>query len=365
MKAYLLKLYKSFLNSKLITKIFVILSLIIYAAILSITLIKVEYEVIMPGGLTPVSDYINIDTDKKMGEVYTVSVYTKREISLFQKWIGKLNPHLDLEKYDPKNVLTNEEDIKQGEIYRNLSIKYSVIVAYTEAMKNNPNVNITYEFTGAVIYHKFKNTPKELSLGDTITKVNGEPVTIDNYEKILLRNSPIDTDTCNVNQKEITLTVIKEGERDETDIIVNDNCNKKYLIEAFLLPDFNIKEATPKFNQKKINNLGPSGGLMQTLGIYNALVDEDVTKGYRIVGTGTINLNGTSGIIGGVKQKIITAQLIDLLYNYPIDIFFVTADNFKEAKYIYERLPNPSFELIEVNSFSAVLEHLNKKVAKK
>ena len=42
---------------------------------------------------------------------------------------------------------------------------------------------------------------------------------------------------------------------------------------------------------------------MFTLEIYNQLVDEDLTRGHEIAGTGTINEKGEIGPIGGIQQK--------------------------------------------------------------
>ncbi|ANU27880.1 SepM family pheromone-processing serine protease [Planococcus versutus] len=61
---------------------------------------------------------------------------------------------------------------------------------------------------------------------------------------------------------------------------------------------------------------GPSAGLMFTLEILNQLEDEDITKGYDIAGTGTMESDGSVGRIGGIDQKIMAADSAD------IDIFF-------------------------------------------
>jgi PDZ domain-containing protein len=61
---------------------------------------------------------------------------------------------------------------------------------------------------------------------------------------------------------------------------------------------------------------GPSAGFMFALEIYNQLTEKDITKGYRIAGTGTINTDGIVGRIGGVHQKIVAAD------NAKADIFF-------------------------------------------
>ncbi len=53
---------------------------------------------------------------------------------------------------------------------------------------------------------------------------------------------------------------------------------------------------------------GPSAGLAFTLEIYDSLTDRRLTNGKRIAVTGTIDLDGTVGMIGGMKQKAIGAR---------------------------------------------------------
>ncbi len=59
---------------------------------------------------------------------------------------------------------------------------------------------------------------------------------------------------------------------------------------------------------------GPSAGLMFTLGVIDALTADDLTRGHRIAGTGTIRLDGDVGPIGGVRQKVIAAREADVGY---------------------------------------------------
>jgi PDZ domain-containing protein len=53
---------------------------------------------------------------------------------------------------------------------------------------------------------------------------------------------------------------------------------------------------------------GPSAGLMFTLGVYDLLTENDLTGGRKIAGTGTIDLDGNVGTIGGVQQKVVAAE---------------------------------------------------------
>ena len=54
----------------------------------------------------------------------------------------------------------------------------------------------------------------------------------------------------------------------------------------------------------KINDIGgPSAGMMFALGIIDKLTPRDDTGGYVIAGTGTIDVDGTVGAIGDIRQK--------------------------------------------------------------
>jgi PDZ domain-containing protein len=56
---------------------------------------------------------------------------------------------------------------------------------------------------------------------------------------------------------------------------------------------------------------GPSAGLMFTLGIIDELTEKELTHGLKISGTGTININGQVGPVGGILQKIAAAEKAD------------------------------------------------------
>jgi PDZ domain-containing protein len=53
---------------------------------------------------------------------------------------------------------------------------------------------------------------------------------------------------------------------------------------------------------------GPSGGLVFALGIVAKLTTEDFLKGRSVAGTGTIDVNGHVGAIGGIGDKMIAAR---------------------------------------------------------
>lgn len=70
---------------------------------------------------------------------------------------------------------------------------------------------------------------------------------------------------------------------------------------------------------------GPSAGLMFTLEILNQLLDDDLTKGYSIAGTGEMNEDGTVGRIGGIEKKVVAAD------RDGVEIFFAPDDEITDA----------------------------------
>jgi PDZ domain-containing protein len=71
---------------------------------------------------------------------------------------------------------------------------------------------------------------------------------------------------------------------------------------------------------------GPSAGLMWALGVTDVLTPEDLTDGQSVAGTGTVDLEGNVGPIGGVRLKIVTAE------EAGAETFLVPSGNLAEAR---------------------------------
>lgn len=105
---------------------------------------------------------------------------------------------------------------------------------------------------------------------------------------------------------------------------------------------------------------GPSAGLMFTLEILNQLLDEDITKGYDIAGTGTMAADGKVGRIGGIDQKVMAAD------NEGIEIFFAPDDetegveetNYDVAKKTAEKI-GTDMKVVPVKTIDDALAYLN------
>jgi PDZ domain-containing protein len=87
---------------------------------------------------------------------------------------------------------------------------------------------------------------------------------------------------------------------------------------------------TPDLNISTTGIGGPSAGLAFTLGAIDALTTKDITGGYRVAATGTIDPNGNVGDVGGVKEKTIAVIHDHCQYFIVPTVEYATAE--KEAK---------------------------------
>jgi Lon-like protease len=159
-----------------------------------------------------------------------------------------------------------------------------------------------------------------LNLGDVVTGLNGTPIqtTSDLIEQVQAQSA--------------SGSVRLEVERNQTPMEVTiplmaptSASDSPKIGIAITSAGFDYKTPFPvSIVTQKING-GPSAGLMFTLTVYNMLTPDDLTRGLRIAGTGTINLDGTVGPIGGVQQKVAAAEQVGAVY------FLCPADNYVDA----------------------------------
>jgi len=93
---------------------------------------------------------------------------------------------------------------------------------------------------------------------------------------------------------------------------------------------------------------GPSAGLMFSLAIYDTLTPGSLTDGKIIAGTGTIDADGKVGPIGGIQQKIVTAQQADA------QLFLVPAENCGDAL----GAPDRGMRLVKVTTMESALSSI-------
>jgi Lon-like protease len=161
-----------------------------------------------------------------------------------------------------------------------------------------------------------------LLVGDGITAVDGEPVT-DNQgvvEAVQARDPGA----------RIVLAVEREGEELEVPVELGrspEDPDRAY-VGVLLTTELELP-VDVAIDAGVIG--GPSAGLMFALSIIDLLAPDDLTGGTVVAGTGTLDLDGRVGAIGGIRQKIVgaTARGPD---RRPATVFFVPRGNVEEAR---------------------------------
>ena len=161
--------------------------------------------------------------------------------------------------------------------------------------------------------------------GDEITSVNGQPVQAPSDISRILGATPQAT-TANIG-------VSRGSEHLTFDVQLTPDATGKLRIGISVAPvSENVQLPFPvTITPEKVEG-GPSAGLMFSLAVFDVVTPGDLTNGHKIAGTGTIDVNGNVGAIGGVQQKVAAAERAGAEY------FLVPADNYGDAQAVAGRI---------------------------
>ena len=351
-------------------KLILILS-IPYLFIIVSSVVKVNYDIVAPASITNVSETINIDNNLKYdSNINVVSVYSYTKVSLLNYLIAKINKNATISETYEYEVTDHNQVYTSGVIQKKVSIYNSIISGYKKAGYDNIIDDNSYK--GYIIHTLATFAPKELKIGDVITKFNGIELKgltgVNEFEKIL--NQTL------YENKTYPITIERNeminGEyvtnKYDYEIATNYYYNKedgKYIAFGIYTYEYIIPKENgdfPKYRWNYGDSIGPSGGLMQALYVYEELTNSCFTTNQKIVGTGTVDSYGNAGAIGGIYQKVITAYLTGA------DVFFVPVSsmdpsiyqnesNYIEAKKSYDNLDNPKMKLIVVSNLDDIIKY--------
>lgn len=346
-------LWKKFVYLSLVKKIFIFIGLLFYIFIMVITICKVDYELTTPGVISITTESVKIDTSNKKGNIYTVGVYSTKRITIFEYWISKMNEKLSIDKYDSSLDLNNIQENKLGVITKENSINNAIICAYQNA---GYDISNTYQYNGIEIASVYPyDDSNVLEVGDIIIAIDDKSVYDENNKVSISTNDLLKMIRENKDYfKKWNLTIKREGFNEPKKVeysfykkIETDEFESGYGAylcvypsDSYTIDKTKLEESIPKWTINNQRSIGGSGGAMTALSIYNALTEEDITKGLIVVGTGTIDVFGNVGKIGGLKQKIETA----IMYN--ADIFFIPKENWNEDIELYLKDKHLNYEVV-------------------
>ena len=333
------------MTNKLYKKVFKLLkeNIFIIINIIMVILVFIEfpYYINAPGGIINLDKKVIIDNEYDSKGSFNLCYVSEYKANIYTLLYAYLNPNFDIIKKDDYlasndtfETMDYREDLELDE-----SIDDAIIYAYKYAGEDitilKEDVYVTYIYDEA-------NT--DLKVGDKLVSIDGKEVTgRSNLKEILSKYKKDD---------KISIKVInKNKEYDRYAYILDINGIKVIGIYTTVDKDY---EVSRKIEVKsKRNESGPSGGLMLTLEIYNSLISEDITKGRKIVGTGTIEEDGTVGAISGVEYKLKSAV------KRHADIFFVPSEKNYEEAINLKNEKGYNIDIVKVSNFNDAIEYLN------
>ncbi len=303
-------------------------------------LFPLPYMIDMPGGLLPVEDRVMIQDSFDSSGSFNLSYVNETRANPGNYLLSLF--HSDWKRIKIDDIKYDHETLKDAEVRSKLLLEQAnqnaLIVGYTYAKRK---INITDPvFHVAYLDEQVK---EDINVGDQLVKINGKEIT--SYDEIVsfVKQSNVG--------KNIELTLKRENkERNITIPILNLDGEKRLGI--LLIPIYQIT-TTPQIKfTKRAKESGSSGGLMTSLEIYNRLTKEDITHGKTIVGTGTIDIDGTVGEIAGIEFKLRGAE------KKKADIFFApTGKNYQEALALKKK-HHFKIDVVEVKHFEDAIRYL-------
>lgn len=270
--------------------------------------VTLPYYAFFPGQVIEVGDFIVTDAEtfRPKGDLMFLTVASRQVTPL--EWIeAQLDPEVDLiarNRVRPRGV-TSEERRRRGLDQQAESEANAVFLALTTL-----GMDAELSGSGALVTAVVEGSPAQgnLLVDDVIVAVDGAEVGLPgDLIGALEQKVPGDT---------VTLTVLRVDQAGGPDQNVEvtlvlganpEDANRAFVgvgLDAYeLVADFGIDV---DIDSQNIG--GPSAGTMYTLGIIDALTEEDLTKGHRVAGTGTIRRDRTVGAIGGVRQKVFASR---------------------------------------------------------
>lgn len=284
-------------------------------------LYRPPYVVLSPGSAIPIGDDIairGVPVDQLNGRYLLTTVYLARPSALVLAW-SALQDHHEIQSVSdflPPGVSSGEYGRMQRRVFEESRRVAAAAAARAVGMK----VGLTG--SGAQVVGLLEGSPaaRRLRLRDVVVSVDGRPVTTSPELGETVRSRPAGSRLrIGVERGGRRLVVVVESRR------LANLSGRPGIGVATETRDLAVDlpfEVT--FPRQDIG--GPSAGLAYALAIADLLDPGDFARGRDVAATGTIDVDGSVGAVGGVEQKAVAVE------TGRADLFLVPADETGQAR---------------------------------
>ncbi|WP_445489974.1 SepM family pheromone-processing serine protease [Niallia sp. 03133] len=327
----------------------------IYIAIIGVLIILVfiptPYYLNQPGSIEPLAEKVTVEDGHKTekGSLNLTTIYSIKASNPYIWLYGLVAPHTEVMKEEEVRGDLTDEEYNALLLHMMDSSKQSAIISsFHEA-----NKKVDFDYNGIFVSGVLPNSKAKsiISVGDIIHQVDGksfnEAEQLIAYLKGKKAGEKVKVQYTH-NKKTKTASV-------ET-IVVKKSTGQ---VGIGIAPEDNMSiQPSLDVNINSANIGGPSAGLMFSLEIYNQIIEGDLTKGYKVAGTGTMDAKGNVGQIGGIRHKIVAA------HKAGVDIFFYPEDINKEdtnEKEIKDEVKKEGYDIkiVPVRTLREAIDYLN------
>ena len=274
----------------------VVLSLLVLGAV-----VRLPLFVIAPGSAISVAERVELGRppDPLSGELLltTVRVFHPTTFGVVQAWLTDTHEIFRREEIVPQGVQDADFEAAQRELFRESA---EVAAAVGLGAAGEP---VEISGGGALVAGLLPDSPAAgiLAEGDVITAVDGTPIELaSDLISALATRSAGDEVTLRV-QRAATDTEVRLR------LATVEGVDRPAIGVGVTTVDLDVSLPFPvEVDQGDIG--GPSAGLLIALTVYDLADPADLAAGRSIAGTGTINLDGEVGPVGGVDAKVVAAR---------------------------------------------------------
>lgn len=275
---------------------------------------EIGFYRVAPGSVVDTGPLVLVDEDRYHpadGRVLLTTVAFGKA-TLLETIAGWLDPTIDIVRESVIAPDTDEEELREINLGMMQDSKQAALAVAFEALGYDA---ITGQ--GAEVLAVVDDTPAAelLEVGDAIVAVDGTSTLVHiDAVQALAAKAPGDR---------VVLSVVPAGERAPRDVEATLIENPERPGRPFLgvsLGTRGLDLDLPFEVDVRSNEIGgPSAGLAFTLEIIDVLTEGELTGGRTVAATGTIELDGSVGEVGGVAQKTAVVRASG------VDVFLVPA----------------------------------------